>query len=169
MANILLFEDYLDSVSVVQDVLKESEHDLVGFAEDLGHVQAFMSKILANEIMVDVLILDGNLYPTRSYKSLVHTFPPDPNAAPVKRLLRKPRPAQPREIVVEPEGAPFGTDARMVQNFMQLCDIEIPIIGFSSNSMKENGLSVDYDLGKIYDAERDGPYLLEAIDIVLRR
>jgi hypothetical protein len=171
MANVLLIEDFDSSIMAVQQIIDESEHTFIGYADTITRTQTFLSKIISKEISVDVLLLDGNLGNKDPSRSLTHIFPIDESAKPTKRLLRKPLLPQAREITVRPDGQrSFGADARMIKEFMKLCDIEIPIIGMSGESMEKSGVSVDYDYGYNYGKlvlPHQGPQLLAAIDQVL--
>lgn len=168
MANILLIEDHFESVMAVCSIIEQSQHELIGSATSLQKAQRFLSDIVTRDIEVDVMILDANLGDSNPDRSLSYTFPIDPSAQPIKRRFRKPIPPQPRHIEVRPERfneSNLGADGRMIKKFLDLCEVEVATIGFSSEPMSKLGIGVDYDLGKIY-SDREATALLDAIDQV---
>lgn len=128
MARVLLFEDDPNMVMLAGFAIEDSGHELVATADSITKAQGFLAQLIRNEIQADVLLLDGNL--DRSDKP--STFRVD-------------------GLVVEPDnGRSLYADARMITNIIAKSELNLPTIGISGDEMELNGVTVDYDLGKMF-------------------
>lgn len=164
MANVLVFEDYYETIDDIHQALSGTTHEVVGVADSLLSAQQYISQIVSREIDVDVLLLDGNLDAKNTPHEFRHTFPLDGTEPIKKTLFGKVKPPQPREIIVPNEEQGFGAHARMVKKILEACDISLPIIGISGDSMDRSGVEVDIDLGKSRLGDRLVPAIESLVD-----
>jgi hypothetical protein len=150
MANLLIFEDDAEIIyEHIKPAIQETAHEIVGCADSLLRAQEYISKMLSHEIEVDVILLDGTLDPNKRPTEFRHTFPLDGTEPTKKGLFGRVKAPQPREVVLAHEyGLGRGRDARIIKKILEVCEIEVPIIGISGDSMEEIGVEVDIDLGK---------------------
>lgn len=165
MANILVFEDCGDTIYDIHQALQNTPHEIVGEAVSMDHAQQYLGRLLSNEIEVDVLLLDGNLSKINRSAEFRHVFPLDGTEPVRKGRFGRLKAPTPREIIIDNIECGLGGDARMIQKILTACELTVPIIGISADSMFQNGVEVAVDLGK--RGLKSG--LVPAIESILHR
>jgi hypothetical protein len=147
MSKIVMFEDDLYFQENAKTYL--ADHQFVAEASTIGGAFSILGRMATGELETDVLLLDGNL--DQDFTNPVFRrndyLPPLPE--PPKRRFRKTILPKSEFSLADYKG--LHQDARLVFAVMKACDIDVPIVGISSGSLREEaGIPVSAEVRKGY-------------------